>query len=212
VVHSGRVTVQRSIISHGLVDAGHRKGSRGYGSLVRGAGPGNHDYAQGSYYSFINNLWAHQRSRAPRPVNYRHRNLDPVGPLYDFRNNVFYNCGGLNAGDNFDAESISRYNFIGNYYQPGVNSDGKFALNDVAPHARAHWSANAMDGRIPDNPRSLVRGDRGDDYFQPEPFKAGRVRTENAHDAYRRVLAEAVGREAARRLRYSPPCAHPREM
>jgi hypothetical protein len=191
VVHSGRVTVQRSFITHGLVDAGHPKGARGYGSLIRGAGPDNHDYAQGSYYSFINNLWAHQASRAPRPGNYRNHELDPVGPLFDFRNNVFYNWGGRNSGDNFDRDTVARYNFVNNYYQAGPNTGGEFALNDVAPYSKAHWSGNSMNGEVRADPWSLVSGRTDETYRQREPFRAGQVRTESAAEAYERVLAYA---------------------
>ncbi|WP_111643106.1 HEAT repeat domain-containing protein [Marinimicrobium alkaliphilum] len=191
VVESGRITVQRSFITHGLVNAGHPKGERGYGSLVRGAGPGRRDYAQGAYYSFINNLWAHQRSRAPRPGNYVNHRDDPVGPLFDFRNNVYYNWGGLNSGDNFDRESISRYNFVGNYFKPGPNSDGSYGFNEASPHARAFWSDNALDGEIPEDQWRLVRGETGGDYRQLEPFKTGLVHTDSALAAFERVLDES---------------------
>lgn len=191
VVHSGRVTVQRSFITHGLVTAGHPKGSRGYGSLIRGAGPDNHDYAQGSYYSFINNLWAHQNSRAPRPGNYRNHELDPVGPLFDFRNNVFYNWGGQNSGDNFDRDTVARYNFVNNYCKSGPDTKGKIALNDVAPYSKAHWSGNAMDGEVRADPWSLVSGRSDEAYRQREPFRTGQVRTETAAEAYERVLLDS---------------------
>ncbi|MDG5767712.1 HEAT repeat domain-containing protein [Balneolales bacterium ANBcel1] len=191
VVHSGRVTIQNSLITHGLVDAGHYKGDRGYGSLIRGAGPGNRDYAQGSNYSFINNLWAHQRSRAPRPGNYLDHQTDPVGPVFDFRNNVFYNWGGNRSGDNFDDHSISRYNFIGNYYKPGPDSDGHYAFYEESPYAMAYWRDNAMAGAVPDDQSQLILGleEIPGDYLQPQPFHAGDYGiTLSARESYYRVL------------------------
>ncbi len=191
VVESGRVTVQRSFITHPLVAPERRPDGRGFGSLVRGAGPGRQDYAQGSNYSFLNNLWAHCRSRAPRPGNYVHRDTDPVGPLFDFRNNLVYNWGGNRAGDNYDNESVSRYNFIANYYKPGPDSSGLAAFNNDAPHARAYVAGNVMDGEEPVDQWSLVLNHTGMDNRRDGPFYAGFVETKSAEEAYEYVLADA---------------------
>lgn len=104
------VTVQWSIISESLNRSLHAKGDHGYGSLVRG-----HD---GSKFSFHHNLWAHPRARMPRPGNYEPYDKDPIGALMDFRNNVFYNWGGVRSGYNADSDSISQYNFINNDGMP----------------------------------------------------------------------------------------------
>jgi len=189
VVESSRVTVQRSFITHPLVTPERRPDGRGFGSLVRGSGPGRQDYAQGSNYSYINNLWAHCRSRAPRPGNYVHYEEDPVGPLFDFRNNVIYNWGRDRAGDNYDNHSISRYNFIGNYYKPGPNTVDLYAFNNDAPHARAHWSGNSMDGSEPEDQWSIVMGYTDEPKRRKTPFKAGYVNTLSAAEAYEYVLA-----------------------
>ncbi len=191
VTESGRVTVQRSLITHPLVTPARRPEGRGFGSLVRGAGPGRQDYAQGSNYSYLNNLWAHCNSRAPRPGNYVHRDDDPVGPLFDFRNNVIYNWGGNRPGDNYDNESITRYNFIANDYRPGPNTTALFAFNHDAPYAVGHWSANRMDGTIPEDQWSLVMGYTEEEHRRLNPFQAGLVDTLNADEAYEHVLAYA---------------------
>ncbi|MCC5806887.1 MAG: hypothetical protein JJU00_11225 [Opitutales bacterium] len=191
VVESGRVTVQRSFITHPLVAPARRPAGRGFGSLVRGAGPGRQDYAQGSNYSFLNNLWAHCRSRAPRPGNYVHRDIDPVGPLFDFRNNLVYNWGGNRAGDNYDNESVSRYNFIANYYKPGPDSSGLAAFNNDAPHARAYVAGNVMAGEKPVDQWSLVLNYAEAENRRDNPFYAGIVDTKTAEEAYEYVLANA---------------------
>ena len=94
-------TVQWCLVSQSLQDAGHSKGSHGYGGNWGGSGA-----------SFHHNLMAHHESRVPR-----------LGPRYttqldermDMRNNVFYNyCGnGCYGGEAMNV------NIVNNYYKPG---------------------------------------------------------------------------------------------
>lgn len=94
-------TVQWCLVAQSLQDAGHSKGSHGYGGNWGGSGA-----------SFHHNLMAHHESRVPR-----------LGPRYttqldermDMRNNVFYNyCGnGCYGGEAMNV------NIVNNYYKPG---------------------------------------------------------------------------------------------
>lgn len=147
------VTVQNSIISESLNASAHAKGEHGYGTLARAG--------HGARISFIGNLWASHRARMPRPGNYNPPEVDPMGPLFEFRQNVFFNWGGGHAGYDADTETISTYAFVGNAYLPGPDSEGRWAFEDSNPLARAWFEGNAMSGVLPDDPWSLVRFDGG---------------------------------------------------
>ena len=147
------VTVQWSVIAESLNGSGHAKGEHGYGSLVRGG--------HGAHMTFHHNLWAAHRARMPRPGNYNPPAVDPQGPRFEFRSNVFHDWGGSHAGYNADTESLSAYAFIGNAYIPGPDSGGRWAFEESNPLARAWFEDNAMDGVVPADPWSLVKdGDR----------------------------------------------------
>ncbi|MHC4520141.1 MAG: pectate lyase family protein [Planctomycetota bacterium] len=188
----GNVTVQWCIISESLNESSHHKGAHGYGSLIRGG--------WGNGYTFHHNLYAHHRARLPRPGNYNDWTQDPDGLVLDFRNNVIYNWGGDAAGYNADGsngtDSITRMNFVGNYYQSGADSDGTLAFSESTPSAQAYFAGNAMNGIIPDDPWSLVvfRGFSEQAlaaYQQVTPILVAPVITDDALTAYERVLAEA---------------------
>jgi len=174
------VTVQWCIISESLNSSVHSKGEHGYGSLVRGSAGGR--------YSFHHNLWAHHGARMPRPGNYLDSTKDPEGPLFDFRNNVFYNWGNKSSGYNADTESVSRYNFINNYYLRGVNSRGALAFEESNPLSDSYFSGNFMDHEEPANAWSLVRFKDERDRSSDLPFPVGPIETELAPVAYERVL------------------------
>ncbi len=187
----GKLTVQWCLISESLNDSSHHKGSHGYGSLIRGG--------WGNGYTFHHNLYAHHRARLPRPGNYTDRTEDPDGLTLDFRNNVIYNWGGNTAGYNADGsngtESITRMNFVGNYYQPGPNSKGTRAFSESTPSAQAYFAGNAMSGQVPDDPWSLVVYEELSDevqnrYQRSTPVPVAPVNTDDAVKAYARVLAE----------------------
>lgn len=143
------VTVQWSLIAESLNASDHAKGDHGYGSLVRGG--------HGAHMTFHHNLWAAHRARMPRPGNYNPPAVDPEGPRFEFRSNVFYDWAGVYAGYNADTESLSAYAFIGNAYIPGPDSVGQWAFKESNPLARAWFEDNAMDSQIPADPWSLVR-------------------------------------------------------
>lgn len=174
------VTVQWSIISESLRKSGHAKGEHGYGSLVRGG--------RGSRFSFHHNLWAHHVARMPRPGNYATVTEDPVGPLIEFRSNVFYNWGGQASGYNADKNSRASYSFVDNAYVPGPDSKGRMIFREENPNAQSWFAGNSMDGEIPANQWSLVQGTASK---LRERLQVAPVKRDRAAAAYARVLATA---------------------
>lgn len=94
-------TVQWCLVSQSLQDAGHSKGSHGYGGNWGGAGA-----------SFHHNLMCHHESREPRLGP---RPTTQMDERMDMRNNVLYNWGGNGCygGENMNV------NIVNNYYKPG---------------------------------------------------------------------------------------------
>jgi Bacterial TSP3 repeat len=180
-----RVTVQWSIIAEALDNSVHSKGAHGYGSLIRGS--------FGARYSFHHNLWAHHRARMPRPGNFKSAAEDADGLIADFRNNVLYNWQGGHSGYNADADAVSRYNFIGNYYLPGPDSRAdSIAFREESPAARAYFAGNMMDAAEPADPWSLVRLEAVNPHYRSNaPFDVAPVTTESADRALEAVLARA---------------------
>ncbi|MDF1663300.1 MAG: pectate lyase [Planctomycetota bacterium] len=91
------VTVQWCMITESLNDSTHKKGTHGYGSLIRSNGK----------ISFHHNLYAFHRSRSPRPGTYGDGSI-----LFDFRNNVMHK-----GGRGYTSKDPVRMNFIGNYHK-----------------------------------------------------------------------------------------------
>ncbi|MFO7657218.1 MAG: T9SS type A sorting domain-containing protein [Bacteroidales bacterium] len=184
------VTVQWCIISEGLLLGG----GHSYGSLIRG------DY--GDKKSFHHNLYAHNLGRNPRPGNYNSVEKDPEGLHFDFRNNVVYNWQGKKPGYNDDTDHMCRYNFVGNVYIPGPESDqsGKYtdSFRENCLICYGFFDKNSYDGIVPDDQYSLVRFQN----FTPEqvaaykersslPVKMEPVRTTTPAQAKTEVLAYA---------------------
>ena len=102
--NSGNVTVQWSMISEALHNSNHSKGNHGYGSLINGGD-----------YTFHHNLYAHNRSRNPRP-----QEGGDLPTRLDFVNNVIYNPGDKYGYGGGDEEVFM--NFVGNYGISGPNT------------------------------------------------------------------------------------------
>lgn len=179
-----RVTVQWCFITEGLNIDNH-----GFGSLIRGTG--------GAKYSYLHNLYAHNKGRNPRPGNYdvNPYDKDPLGFLLDFSNNVIYNWGGGHAGYNNDAKSITKLNYVNNYLIPGVDSKPTgIAYSTGSPYNSAYFEGNYYEGKRPDNQWELVKfrdswtSKQISDYKQSKPFETSTVRIEDAKTAYKQVL------------------------
>ncbi|ALM89368.1 MULTISPECIES: pectate lyase family protein [Alteromonas] len=100
-----RFTLQNSILSESLNNAGHHKGNHGYGGIWGG-----------SNASFIQNLLANHTSRNPRINGWR------LKPLYaqknefvDIRNNIIANW---QSNSTYGGEN-GKANLVGNVYVPG---------------------------------------------------------------------------------------------
>ncbi|MDD3431047.1 MAG: pectate lyase [Bacteroidales bacterium] len=178
------VTVQWCFITEGLNPDGH-----GFGSLIRGTG--------GAKYSFLHNLYAHNRGRNPRPGNYdsNPHDKDPLGLLLDFRNNVVYNWGGEHAAYNADKVSVTRLNFVNNYFIPGQDSKASgIVYSTGSAYNRAYFAGNYYMDTLPEDQWKLVKfnkswtEDQIASYKQKQAFEAGLVQTQEASVAYNKVL------------------------
>ena len=112
------VTVQWSIISEGLYNAGHAKGLRSYGGVWGG-----------QFASYHHNLIANQNSRA---IRFNGARAHDTIALIDYRNNVIYNSGSANAAYGGEVEipgGESKVNMVNNYYKPGPAAS---ALNFIS--------------------------------------------------------------------------------
>jgi len=177
------VTVQWSIISESLNRSGHAKGAHGYGSLIR--------MGFGARASFHHNLWAHHSARMPRPGNYNGVDVDPEGPILEFRSNVFYNWAGSRSGYNADTAQAITYAFIDNAYLPGPNSTGRYAFDEKNQSARAWFAGNTMAGATPADPWSLISGAMPADYRLSAAPDIAPVEAEDAASAQVSVLTAA---------------------
>ncbi|MDE6655344.1 MAG: pectate lyase [Muribaculaceae bacterium] len=101
ILGNKNTTLQWSIISQSLVNAGHSKGNHGYGGNWGGSGA-----------SFHHNLMVHHTSRTPR---FGPRQSTQKDERMDYRNNVIYNYGGNGC---YGAEGMNA-NLVNNYYKPG---------------------------------------------------------------------------------------------
>ena len=171
------VTVQWCLIAEALNRSVHRKGPHGYGSLVRATGG----------VTLHHNLWAHNAARNPRLGDDYGR---PPWPLFDVRNNVIYDYGGIASGMTGDN---LRANYVGNYVRPGPSSDtrrGVIVLTDTAA-VSYHVAGNVVEGRpglTADNrlfDRVEAGGRRLVTLFE-DPFETPPVRTTAALQALRR--------------------------
>jgi hypothetical protein len=184
------VTVQWCLIAEALNRSVHRKGPHGYGSLVRATGG----------VTLHHNLWAHNVARNPRLGDDYGR---PPWPLFDVRNNVVYDYGGIASGLTGDD---LRANYVANYIRPGPNSDTKrgiVVLTDTAA-VSYHVAGNVVEGRPALTADNRLLFDRVEEAgrrlvaFVDEPFEAPSVRTTGAEQALRQVLAD-VGATQPRR-------------
>lgn len=179
------VTVQWSIIAESLNLSTHSKGDHGYGSLVRGN--------RGARFTFHHNLWAAHRARMPRPGNYLTPDVDPVGPYFEFTNNVFYDWGQGHAGYNSDRDpaTISTYAFVANAYRRGPDSTGAVIFEEESSAAHAWFDANSVDGVTPADPWDPVTGDDAPGYRLAALPAWAMGATETADEAFASVLAGA---------------------
>ncbi|GEA06088.1 pectate lyase [Alteromonas sp. KUL42] len=100
-----RFTLQNSILSESLNNAGHSKGQHGYGGIWGG-----------NFASFIENVLVSHTSRNPRVNGWRlNPNYAKEHEFVDIRNNVIANW---RSNSGYGGEG-GRTNLVANYYKPG---------------------------------------------------------------------------------------------
>jgi hypothetical protein len=188
-------TVQYSIISEGLYEAGHQKGHRSYGGVWGG-----------QYASYHHNLIAHQNSRA---VRFNGSRAHDTMAIIDYRNNIIYNWGSPNApygGDMKIKGGVSQVNMVNNYYIPGpaTSKTLKFMQALYAGEASTGTGEWYLTGNIMEGDEALTKDNvKGLDLANiPESDRSKAVSKspftitaslpgQSAKDAYKDVLANA---------------------
>lgn len=188
-------TVQWSIVSEGLYNAGHAKGYRSYGGVWGG-----------QYASYHHNLIAHQNNRT---VRFNGSRAHDTIALVDYRNNVIYNWGSANApygGDMKIPGGISKVNIVNNYYLPGpaTSFTVKFMHALYAGAASTGTGQWYLAGNIMEGSKHLTKNNwKGLDLSElpaadrskarsSSPFEVTiKLPEESAKDAFESVLANA---------------------
>ena len=179
------LTVQYSIIHEGLYNAGHSKGSRGYGCQWGG-----------SPATYHHNLLADNCHRSCRFNG--SRGEDYVSYI-EYFNNVNFNYSGGNNGcyGGENTADITEYNglnsahecnFVNNYYKPGpeTSSDVYFVMPSYARDGATSWgpskwyfSGNVMDGYpsiTADNWTGVSMNDAGAHYTKAQMMSEEMIR------------------------------------
>jgi pectate lyase len=175
------ITFSWNIVSEGLSHSTHEEGEHSKGAHLSG---------ERTYQiSFHHNLLAHNNDRNPQPTN---------PGLADIRNNVIYDYG-ENAALTSNSHGMTHFNFIGNYYKPGPDSDLEEYELDVYGSTSVGW-AFFVQGNIGPHRTSDGQHQRrtvdpaGRPYLVSEAFPFPDTRTTSATQAYVEVLADAGAR------------------
>lgn len=172
------VTLSWNIISEGLSHSTHEEGEHSKGAHLSGWNTYN--------ISFHHNLLAHNNDRNPQPTN---------PGVADIRNNVVYNYG-EHAALASNSKGKPRFNFVGNYYRPGPDSDRSEYELDIYEGSDAGW-AFFVKGNIGPHRRSHMRPNRytvdpeGRPWMVHKAFRTAGVTTTSAARALKQVLARA---------------------
>jgi len=177
-------TLQWSIISESLFNAGHPKGEHGYGGIWGGKGA-----------SFHHNLLASHTSRNPRFCGARYHPDTRETEVVDFRNNVIFNWGYNSA---YGGE-MGQQNMINNYYKAGPATKKSVRGRIADPSdSLGLWF---IDGNYVEGFRNISRdnwdGGVQGDYAKTigirvnSPFTSAPVTTHSAKKAFRLVLKNA---------------------
>lgn len=173
------VTFSWNLIAEGLANSTHEEGEHSKGAHLSG---------ERTYrISFHHNLLAHNNDRNPQPTN---------PGVADIRNNVVYNYGD-NAALTSNSHGRPEFNFVGNYYRQGPDSDtSEWELDVYEGTPGAGW-AFFVKGNIgphrPNNdlPQGSMVSPEGRSSMVGSPFDAARVTTTGAVKALRQVLARS---------------------
>jgi len=176
------LTVQNCFITEALNNSIHSKGSHGYGGILSSD--------NWTTFSYLRNLYAHNRSRNPRVGSSQDTN-SPNTLRLDFRNNVIYNYGDRAGYTGGDPESCE-INYVNNYCIKGPSSSYNYILAGGNTATHVYQSGNFIDLNL----NSLVDGaNTGWAMFSQTytpfatPFAVPAATTESAITAYQRVVA-----------------------
>jgi pectate lyase len=165
------ITVQWCFITESLNESVHHKGAHGYGTLLRTNGR----------VTFHHNLYAHHRTRCPRPGTYG----EGPGLLLDFSNNVIYNWI---APAGYSAADAVRMNYTGNYLKPGPSTTAKdHAFQVGGESTKLYVSGNLLEGKTSDGAWDLIAKYSAVNRAE-KPFEAAPVTRDSAEKAFRKVL------------------------
>lgn len=172
------VTLSWNIISEGLANSTHEEGEHSKGAHLSG----DKTYA----ISFHHNLLAHNNDRNPQPTN---------PGRADIRNNVVYNYG-ENAALTSNSHGRPEFNFIGNRYLPGPDTDRSEHELDVYGSTDLGWAFYVRGNLGPhrtsnDLPQARTVSPEGRSSMVSRPFATAPVTTTGAVKATRQVLARA---------------------
>ncbi|GAB2893687.1 pectate lyase [Uliginosibacterium flavum] len=180
------ITLQWCLISESLNNSGHKKGSHGYGSLLRAVGG----------VSLHHNLWAHHRGRNPR-FGDNYGKLFNDAPTFDFRNNVIYDWGDYATGM---VDGDIRVNYVANFLKPGPSSRSlqPVTLTTYANEKTRFFTAdNVIEAHPEITPASgnffgpEAGKTTGNITHVKEAFVTPQLSTQSAAEAYALVLAHA---------------------
>ena len=184
------ITLQRTLISEALNEAGHKKYPPGT----------QHGYAAsigGDIGSFHHNLLAHCAGRNWSLAGGLDKKTSTYAGRLDIRNNVVYNW--KNRATDGGAHEV---NFVNNYYEPGPATRYFYALN--AQYAgfpgtqQYFFDGNLMPGHFgltnqtAGRTATTERGGRLPTDYSPwvdKPFFESHIQTHSAHESYENVLA-----------------------
>ena len=185
------VTLQRTLISEALNEAGHKKYPPGT----------QHGYAAsigGDIGSFHHNLLAHCAGRNWSLAGGLSKPKNEYAGRLDIRNNVVYNW--KNRATDGGAHEV---NFVNNFYQPGPATKYFFALNaqygGFPGSQRYYFDGNIMVGKFgltnqaAGRTATTERGGTLPSEYSPwadAPFFDSQVRTHSAPETYTNVLAD----------------------
>jgi hypothetical protein len=184
------ITLQRTLISEALNEAGHKKYPPGT----------QHGYAAsigGDIGSFHHNLLAHNAGRNWSLAGGLSKPNNEYAGRLDIRNNVVFNW--KNRATDGGAHEV---NFVNNYYKPGPATQRFHALNaqygGFPGSQRYYFAGNIMEGRFgltnqeAGRIASTERGGKVPTEYSPwaeQPFFESHVKTRSAAEAYENVLA-----------------------
>lgn len=172
------VTLSWNIISEGLSHSTHAEGEHSKGAHLSGD--------RTRKISFHHNLLAHNNDRNPQPTN---------PGVADIRNNIVYNYG-KNAALTSNSHGKPHFNFVGNYFIPGRDTDRSERELDVYGDRRTGWAFHVRGNLGPHRRNNALSNRRtvsreGRHAMRGRPFRAAKVTTTGATKARRQVLAGA---------------------